>query len=156
MNHRPPHVFARRLLARRLVALGAIGALGLSACGGGSEDVPVAEASAAVELPAFGLVSPEQAQALSTVEDVTVIDVRTPEEFADGHIDGAIMIDFYEPDFADDIAALDPDGTYLLYCRSGNRSGQTANFMAQLGFDQVWDMQGGVNAYGADGLPLVR
>ncbi len=64
------------------------------------------------------------------------------------------MIDFYEPGFADEIAALDPEGEYLLYCRSGNRSGQTAALMAELGFEQVWDLDGGVIAYGAAGLDL--
>ena len=52
-------------------------------------------------------------------------------KFADGHIDGAVMIDFYADSFADDIAALDPDATYLVYCRSGNRSGQTTALMAE-------------------------
>lgn len=52
--------------------------------------------------------------------------------------------------------ALDPDDTYLLYCRSGNRSGQTAALMQQLGFENVYDMDGGVVAYGEQGLPLVR
>ena len=100
--------------------------------------------------------SPQQALDLSNDPEVVVIDVRTPEEFDEGHIDGAEMIDFYADTFGDDIAALDQDETYLLYCRSGNRSGQTAALMAQLGFDSVYDMDGGVLAYSAEGLPLVR
>ncbi len=147
----------------RIVTLVAIGALGLAACGGDDDaGGPVADpaAESAVEseagAPAFGLVSPQQALDLSKDPDIVVIDVRTPEEFAEGYIDGADMIDFYADTFADDIAALDPDDTYLLYCRSGNRSGQTAALMQQLGFENVYDMDGGVAAYGEQGLPLIR
>lgn len=143
----------------RIVTLVAIGALGLAACGGDDDaSGPVAEPAAESEAgaPAFGLVSPQQALDLSKDPDIVVIDVRTPEEFAEGYIEGADMLDFYADTFADDIAALDPDNTYLLYCRSGNRSGQTAALMQQLGFENVYDMDGGVVAYGEQGLPLVR
>ncbi len=146
--------------AHRIAALAAVGAIGLSACGGGSDAGPVPDDGAAttdstVASPAFGLVTPRQAAELATGGTVTVIDVRTPEEYAEGHIEGATMIDFYADTFASDIAALDPEGTYLLYCRSGNRSGQTASMMEQLGFRQVYDLEGGVVAYGGQGLPLV-
>jgi rhodanese-related sulfurtransferase len=150
------------------LAVVAVALFGLAACGG-SDDTPVAIADdppvpvaeetpttvdAAVQAPSFGLVSPQQALELSGDADITVIDVRTPEEFAEGHIEGATMIDFYSDTFADEMAALDPDGTYLLYCRSGNRSGQATALMQQLGFDQVYDLDGGVIAYGGAGLPL--
>ena len=151
---------------RRIAALVAVGTIGLAACGG--EDEPTVAVAApvvdtateaatdsGVSAPPFGLVSPQTALELSVDDDITVIDVRTPEEFAEGHIDGATMIDFYEATFADEIAALDPEGTYLLYCRSGNRSGQTATLMQQLGFEQVYDLEGGVVAFGSEGLPLV-
>lgn len=158
----------RQLPARRIASLVAVASVGLTACGGGADladdpDVAVAappvesndaDSSDGPEAPSFGLVSPQEALALSADDGVTVIDVRTPEEFAEGHLDGATMIDFYGATFADEIGALDPDGTYLLYCRSGNRSGQTAIMMEQLGFGQVYDMEGGVVAYGAEGLPL--
>ena len=145
-----------------VVLLAAIAAVGLSACGGGETSSPVTDVTsgpapaASTDAPAFGLVSPQQALELSATDGVTVIDVRTPEEFAAGHIDGATMIDFYADTFADQIGALDQDATYLLYCQSGNRSGQAVALMQQLGFRQVYDMAGGVVAYGRSGLPLVR
>jgi phage shock protein E len=101
-----------------------------------------------------GLVTPQQAAELATDSDITVIDVRTPEEFAEGHIEGAMMIDFSAPDFADRVAELDPEQEYLVYCRSGNRSGQAVAIMRKLGFDRVFDMEGGTVAYAAAGLPL--
>lgn len=136
--------------------------LSLTACGG--DDAPAAEAVAEAPVvgaagdtaPSYGLVSPAQAAALAATEGITIIDVRTPEEYAEGHLDGATLIDFYDPGFGERIAALDPDGEYLVYCRSGNRSGQAVAAMAELGIDQVYDMDGGVVAYSAAGFALVR
>ncbi len=88
--------------------------------------------------------------------DLVVLDVRTPEEFQAGHLEGAIMIDFYEPDFADQLAELDPDVPYLLYCRSGNRSGQTVDIMRDLGFADVANVDGGIVAWTQAGLPVVQ
>jgi len=87
--------------------------------------------------------------------DLVLLDVRTPEEFAEGHLDGALLIDFYEGDFADQLAALDPDVPYLLYCRSDNRSGQTLALMQQLGFSSAVDVDGGILAWDQLGLPIV-
>lgn len=84
-----------------------------------------------------------------------ILDVRTPEEFAEGHIEGAIMIDFYRDDFAAELAKLDPDVPYVLYCRSGNRSGQTLAMMEGLDFQDVQDVDGGVIGWQNAGLPLV-
>jgi rhodanese-related sulfurtransferase len=135
-------------------------ALALTACGGGDPAEPVAEAapadvagSADGDVP-FGLVSPQTAAGLAADTDITVIDVRTPEEYGGGHLDGATMVDFYADTFADEIAGLDRDGTYLIYCRSGNRSGQTSALMEQLGFEQVYDLDGGVIAWSGAGLTL--
>lgn len=88
-------------------------------------------------------------------EGLVVLDVRTPDEFAEARLDGAIMIDFYEDDFATQLAELDPNASYLLYCRSGNRSGQTALLMEELGFTDVADVDGGIVAWNAAGLPTV-
>ena len=90
----------------------------------------------------------------SPPEDLVILDVRTPEEFAEGHLEGAVMVDFYDDDFADQLAKLDPSVPYLLYCRSGNRSGQTAVIMADLGFDNVADVDGGIVAWTEAGLPI--
>ena len=87
--------------------------------------------------------------------DLVVLDVRTPAGFQEGHLEGAIMIDFYESDFADRLAELDPDVPYLLYCRSGNRSGQTVDLMRELGFSDVADVDGGIVSWTSAGLPVV-
>ena len=103
------------------------------------------------------LVSPEDGAAIQAdpPAELVVLDVRTPEEFAEGHLEDAVMIDFYADGFADEIAQLDPDAPYLLYCRSGNRSGQTAALMRDLGFTDVAEIDGGIQAWNGAGLEVV-
>ena len=153
----PEVFFNRRAILRALGSAALVGPYTL-ACGSEADDAVSAAAvvAEAESRPAHGLVAPDTAAVLAAQEGVTVIDVRTPEEYDAGHLaDADRLIDFYDAGFADAIAELDRDGEYLVYCRSGNRSGQTAALMEQLGFDQVWDLDGGVNAWSADGLALV-
>ncbi len=120
--------------------------MALGACSGeeqpGSASVRVVDAQEAAAIYEQG------------AEGLVVLDVRTSEEFTSGHLDDAIMIDFYDEDFADQLAALDPDVPYLIYCRSGNRSGQARAMMQDLGFADVADIDGGVLAWNDAGLPL--
>ena len=88
--------------------------------------------------------------------DFIVIDVRTPEENASGYIDAAINIDYYAPDFNAHLEALDKDKTYLIYCRTGRRSAGARDIVAELGFREVYNMSGGIVAWEAEGLPVVR
>lgn len=157
----------RSLLALTVTALST--PLLLGACGGAStpEIAEVAEpglgvaeeaSEAAPAASPDGLVTVAADEAAATLadppEDLVVLDVRTPEEFAEGHLEGATVIDFYEPDFADRLAELDRSTPYVLYCRSGNRSGQTMALMDELGFQSVQEIDGGVLAWAAAGLPL--
>jgi rhodanese-related sulfurtransferase len=87
---------------------------------------------------------------------VITLDVRTPIEFAEGHIEGARLIDFQSGNFENEIAALDKNATYAVYCRSGNRSGQAVKVMQDAGFTNVFNMNGGVIEWANAGLPLVN
>lgn len=78
--------------------------------------------------------------------DVTVIDVRSPQEYAGGHIAGALNYNVEGADFASQIAALDPAGTYAVYCRSGNRSRVALRQMQGAGIENVFGLEGGVGA----------
>ncbi|PFG18704.1 rhodanese-like domain-containing protein [Serinibacter salmoneus] len=94
--------------------------------------------------------------AAAVVEDSTVVlDVRTPAEFADGHLEGALNIDVSGLDFDAQLAALDPAETYAVYCRSGNRSAQAAQLMAEAGFGEVIDLGSVSEAAEATDLPIV-
>lgn len=104
----------------------------------------------------FDLVEPEEAAAIiaDPPADLVILDARTQEEFDEGHIDGAVMLDFYRDDFQSELAKLDKDVPYVVYCRSGNRSGQTIALMEGLEFQTVADVAGGALAWEAAGLPL--
>lgn len=88
--------------------------------------------------------------------DFIILDVRTPEEYAAGHIENSVMIDFYADTFRKDIDKLDKSKTYLIYCRSGSRSFNSASIMAELGFKNIYNMMGGIIRWRAEGLPLVQ
>ena len=85
-----------------------------------------------------------------------VIDVRTAEEFSEGHIQDAILINFYDPNFKTKIGELDKNGKYLIFCRSGNRSGKAVLLMNQMGFKDVLNIAGGIIAWQRAGKPLVQ
>ncbi len=84
-----------------------------------------------------------------------VIDVRTSQEFAQGHLEGALNLDLQSGSFEAAVAKLPSDGSYLVYCRSGNRSGQAARIMTDLGFTTVKDLGALENAAATTGLPVV-
>ena len=88
--------------------------------------------------------------------DVVVLDVRKPEEFNSGHIEGAINIDYFAADFDDRIAALDPTATYLLHCKSGGRSGNTLPLMRASGITNVHHLDAGFDGWKDAGLKVVQ
>lgn len=88
--------------------------------------------------------------------DFVIVDVRTPEEFHTAHIANAVVVDFYAQDFIANLKQLDKTKTYLLYCRSGNRSGKTLNIMRKMGFQAAYNMKGGMKAWTAARYPVVR
>ena len=88
--------------------------------------------------------------------DTIVIDVRTPEEYGSGHLDGAVNIDVNSGVFAEQIATLDPAGDYVVYCRSGNRSSQAVALMEQAGFGNVVNLGSLEQAATATGITVVQ
>ena len=89
-------------------------------------------------------------------EGVTILDVRTPEEFAEGFIEAARNIDFYRDDFEIEINSLDKESSYALYCRSGKRSGQAAQMLQEAGFLSVSNLDGGMIDWANAGMPRVN
>lgn len=86
---------------------------------------------------------------------VVVLDVRTPDEFNEGHIQGAMNIDVEASNFADEIAKLDKTKTYAVYCHSGNRSGVATKAMAKAGFAHLFNLENGISDWMAKGMPVV-
>lgn len=91
------------------------------------------ETSSSSDRPAVAADAPET----PAKESRMIIDVRTPAEFAGGHLDGAVNIDIQSSDFASQIDGLDRNGSYVVYCRSGNRSGMAMAQMLDMGFTDV-------------------
>ena len=91
-----------------------------------------------------------------TQPGVIVLDVRTPEEFKTGHLVNAININLEGSDFASEVSKLDKNSTVAVYCRSGNRSGVATKQMAELGFTDMYDMQGGIVEWQAAGGQVVN
>ncbi|GAK49610.1 Rhodanese domain protein [Candidatus Moduliflexus flocculans] len=85
-----------------------------------------------------------------------ILDIRTPQEFADGHIEGAINLDFYASNFKERLNTLDKSKTYMMYCRSGNRSGKALGMMKDQNFTEVYNMTGGIGSWAQKGLPVVK
>jgi rhodanese-related sulfurtransferase len=91
-----------------------------------------------------------------TEAGVITVDVRTPGEFMTGHIQGAQNIDFESGNFENQISTLDKNGTYAVYCRSGNRSGQAVAIMHDAGFHNVYNLNGGIIDWTNSGMMLVN
>jgi rhodanese-related sulfurtransferase len=87
---------------------------------------------------------------------VVVLDVRTPGEFATGHIENAINIDVEGMTFDSEIAKLDKNVEYAVYCRSGRRSVVATEKMAEAGFTKLTNLQDGVISWQGAGYPLVN
>jgi len=93
---------------------------------------------------------------LAKDKTVQLIDVRTPGEYAGGHIAGSTNIDYNAPDFLDRMRKLDKNKPVALYCAVGGRSGNAAVKLKELGFSKIYDLAGGTQAWAANKLPLVK
>lgn len=131
--------------------------LGLGACSSAESAAPASQGPAvAVSVPA----TPQRVDAAAfanavATPGVSIVDVRTPEEFAAGHIEGAVNFDVEGVDFSGQIATLDPAGTYAVYCRSGNRSQAAVAQMSAAGINGIYELSTGITGWAAAGYPTV-
>jgi len=101
------------------------------------------------------LTQDEWAEELENDDNAVVLDVRTADEVADGIIPNAIHIDIYKgKDFINKIEDLDKNKNYYVYCRSGNRSGQACAIMDELGFENAYNLEGGILQWTGDLVDL--
>lgn len=104
-----------------------------------------------------GLIEVDGAKAsevLASDPAITIIDIRTPEEFAEGHLKGAVNIDFTADDFEARLSELDRDRPYLFHCASGNRSGKSLPIFEKLKFTRLYHLNTGFKGWVADGQPV--
>jgi len=98
----------------------------------------------------------EAAKLLGENKKIVVLDVRTPEEFAAGHIAGATNINFNGPKFKEQVAALDKSKPYLVHCAAGGRSAKAREILKELQFQSIYHLDGGLKAWEKAGKPVVR
>jgi len=120
-------------------------------------------AKAATSLPAppatgtlIRPVDPKRADELIQQKKVVILDIRTPKEFAEGHIAGAKNIDFRAADFEKQISVLDRTPHYLVHCASGGRSTQSLEVFKRLHFRSIVHLDGGIKAWQQAGKPVVK
>ncbi len=95
-------------------------------------------------------------QVANTSDGRLILDVRTPSEFADGHIKGAQNIDWNGTDFEAQTASLNKNNPVYVYCLSGGRSGEAAAFLREKGFANVLELDGGMRAWSIANLPIEK
>ena len=111
----------------------------------------------AISQSSLQLLSPNDFEKkLTTLPDKQIVDVRTSEEFRQGHISGAIVIDYYKDDFKAQLSKLDKNKPVFVYCAGGGRSGASASLLSDLGFKQIYDLRGGFNAWSKASKPTVK
>jgi len=101
------------------------------------------------------LTAHEFMQKIATTADAQLVDVRTPQEFQNGHIEHALNLDWNNPEFDRQLAALDKAKPVLVYCLSGGRSGKAADKMRREGFEKVYELPGGMMEWRAENLPEI-
>lgn len=121
-----------------------------------ASSVSVTAGPTAASAPAAGSsLAPAEFAAAAKLANTVLLDVRTPTEFAGGHLPGAVNLDVESADFATKAATLDPAKSYAVYCRSGNRSKVAMTALQQLGIGSLYDLSGGIGAWQSAGGEIV-
>jgi rhodanese-related sulfurtransferase len=100
------------------------------------------------------LISAEEMQELVELEDMQMVDVRTPEEYKDGYIAGFQNIDYLSDTFSTDVEKLDKTKPVIVYCKSGRRSANCAEELKEKGFVKVYDLDGGITQWQYQGFEI--
>jgi len=145
---------ATRRLRRSLPLLGLSLGLAVAPALAGCSSSATTSTSSGVTVDGVKHLDVADFAALAATPGTVVLDVRTPAEFATGHLAGARNLDLRAVDFDTRLAALDRGISYAVYCHSGNRSGQALDRMKAAGFTHVGDLSGGVTAWASAGKPL--
>lgn len=134
--------------ANRIIAVYGSIVLTLLLCFSCKQSPKVADSTTTPSHHTFKLIDVSGAKELMKNNAVVILDVRTPEETAEGTIsDKVIELDYHSSDFKEKLNLFDKQKEYLVYCRSGGRSGKTLKMMKELGFENCSDLDGGYTAW---------
>jgi thioredoxin 1 len=95
-------------------------------------------------------------QKLKEIQSPQLVDVRTQQEFVQGHLPNARLIDYHSDDFKDRLSKLDKSKPVFVYCLAGSRSKAAVNVLSALGFKEIYDLQGGIQAWQKASKPVVK
>lgn len=101
------------------------------------------------------LVTVEEFKELDALRDVQLLDIRTPEEYKSGYIEGYRNMDYLSDTFKEEMETLDKSKPIVIYCRSGGRSGRCATLMLEIGFKEIYDLEGGIIQWKAENNPVI-
>lgn len=100
------------------------------------------------------LIPVEEVLNIVQMEDAQLVDVRTPEEYDEGHISDALNIDYFSDNFVQDMEKLDKTKPIVLYCKSGNRSNKSLKVLQEAGFTKIYDVDGGITEWKNKGFDV--
>ncbi len=100
------------------------------------------------------VITPQEMQQISQMDGVQLVDVRTPQEYSEGYIEGFQNIDFFSDTFSQEIEKLDKSKPVIVYCKSGNRSAKSAKKMKEAGFYKIYDLGGGITKWKLEGFEV--
>ncbi|MFH4965106.1 rhodanese-like domain-containing protein [Gaetbulibacter sp. M235] len=101
-------------------------------------------------------ISVQEMKELLKMDDVQLVDVRTPEEYHSGFIANAENMDYFSPSFDEEIKKLDKEKPVVLYCKSGNRSYKSSVKLLELGFHKIYNLDGGIIKWQQEGLDVKK
>ena len=88
--------------------------------------------------------------------DIVLIDVRTPGEFEQGHLENSVNINIADKSFKEEVGKLDKSQPVYVYCKVGGRSAKAANILREMGFEEVYDLEGGIRNWERSGMKVVK
>lgn len=137
-NNSPMKTYLKSFLAFILIS-------SITACSTETTDEPIKD----ISVNEFEELLTENSQPM-------ILDVRTPEEFSEGHIEGAMLTNFLGEDFQKQLEVLDKSKTYVVYCKSGIRQAKAATLMKESGFKHVYLLEGGIDNWMKEGKPTKK
>lgn len=99
---------------------------------------------------------PDFEKQLASTGTKTILDVRTAGEYQSGHLPDAVLLDYYKDDFKQQLSKLDKNKPVFVYCASGGRSGSASDILSDMGFKQIYDLKGGINAWKREAKKIVK
>lgn len=145
------------MVSRTVILAVSLTGLSLAGCSGAAdESASATDTNSAIVSYYSEISATEAADLITNSPDLVVIDVRTPEEFAQGHIEGAINVNLQAENFVEELTKLDRADGYLLHCKSGARSAKALEVMKEQDFKSVAHMADGFDGWQAAGLEVAQ